>query len=535
MNSLDLNGFDSFFRGALSNLGKKRDIVNKLNVFPVPDGDTGTNMYLTLKTAIDELDKKPSKNLKEFGKTICEGALIGGRGNSGVILSQILKGFFEVIDNYETIDAYKFAEALMNGSKIAYQAVIKPVEGTILTVMKAMATKAMLLAPGELDFDKFLEKIVTEGSFTLSKTPEMLSVLKEAGVVDAGGQGLIFIFEGGLSGLRGEEIAKTFEEVIEEIDSTTLGEELKFKFDTVILAQSLECDPEVLKEKLTEFGDSIVVAQAGELVKIHVHSNEPYRIIEQITHIAKIKEARVENMQLEQEEFLKKKISTVESRFPFSVIAVAQGEGFKEIFKSLGVENIIEGGQTMNPSINDFLLSIESSKKENVIVFPNNSNVILAAQEAKKMSKMKSVEIVPTANMVQSIPAILGFNAEDAFENNLKHAIETINNIHSIAITYSIRDTKMNGLEIAKDDIIGMFDDEILAKGSNPEDIVLNLLEIKKDIVEGAGFLAVYYGKDTAKEKVDALVEKIQGQFSNIEVDVTYGGQPFYFYLISIE
>ncbi len=537
MNKLLLNDLDKFFRGATSNLGANRDIINKLNVFPVPDGDTGTNMFLTLKTAIEEVDKRKPKNIKEFGKAICEGALIGGRGNSGVITSQILKGFFEPLDNIESIDTLKFAEALSNGARIAYNAVIKPVEGTILTVVKSMANKALLISTSVKDMDVFLDNILEEGRSTLAKTPEMLSVLKEAGVVDAGGQGLVFMIEGGINALRGVETAKSFEDAISEIDSTALEGELEFKFDTVILAKNLQTQANLLQKKLSEFGDSIVVAQAGELTKIHVHSNEPYKVVEEIMQLATVTEARIENMQLEQDEFLKKKKESKAnvSRFPFSIISVVQGEGFKEIFTSLGVDFLIEGGQTMNPSINDFLSCISESPKEKIMIFPNNSNVILAAREAKKITKGKSVEIVPTVTMVQSITAILGFNSEASFEENYEHALSTIKNIHSISVTYSIRDTRINGLMISTGDVIGMFDEEMLAKGKNPEDTVMELLTLKKDLVNESGFLAIYYGKDVKKESAEELLSRVQGEFPNIEADINYGGQPFYYYLISIE
>lgn len=537
MDNLNFRDFDRFFRGALANINQNRDVVNKLNVFPVPDGDTGTNMFLTLNTAIEEVEKRKPKNLKEFGKALCEGALIGGRGNSGVITSQILKGFFEPLDNLEIVDTMKFSEALSNGAKVAYQAVIKPVEGTILTVIKYMANKALSVAPYIKDFDDFLKQIIDEGNKTLAKTPEMLNVLKEAGVVDAGGQGLIFMFEGGLSALRGEEIKRSFEETIQEIDSSTLEGELKFKFDTVILLKNIEVKTDNLQDFLQDFGDSIVVAQAGELTKVHIHSNEPYKVIQEVMRYGNITEAKIENMQLEQEEFLQKKKeeNPSVSRFPFSIVSVVQGEGFKEIFKSLGAEFIIEGGQTMNPSINDFVNCIEKTSRDNVIIFPNNSNVILAAKEAKKIAKNKKVEIIPTVNMVQAIPAFLVFNSDASFEENVKNAEKTIKRIHSISITYSIRDTKINGLMISTGDVIGMFDNEILTKAKTPEDAVFDILQKKKDIISESGFLAIYYGRDVDKETAEKLLDKIHSEFSEIEADITFGGQPYYYYLISIE
>lgn len=537
MNRISLKDLDGFFRGALNNLGSKRDAVNKLNVFPVPDGDTGTNMYLTLKTAVEEIDKRQPKTMRDFGKAICEGALIGGRGNSGVITSQVLKGFFEVIDSFESLDTFKLAEALANAAKVAYSAVIKPVEGTMLTVIKSMANKAVAIAPLTKEIEEFFEQILEEGKITLEKTPDMLSVLKEAGVVDAGGQGLIYVFEGGLFALKGLEIAKSFEETISEIDSTTLEGELEFKFDTVILARDLQADASYLQQKLTDFGDSIVVAQAGDLTKIHVHSNEPYRVVEEIMRYGTVTEARIENMQLEQEEFLKKKKETKPkvSKFPFSIVAVVQGEGFKEILENLGADFIIEGGQTMNPSINDFMKCLNDCTKREVMIFPNNSNVILAAKEAKKLATDKHVEVIPTVSMVQAVPAMLALNPDISFEENCKHAAETVERIHSILVTYSIRDTKINGLMISAGDVIGMFDDSISAKGAKPEEVAIDVLKVNRDVVTNASFIAVYYGKDVNKGDAETLVEQIQKEFPELEADLTYGGQPFYYYLISIE
>jgi DAK2 domain fusion protein YloV len=398
MNVLTLAEFKKMFKGALVNLGNKKEIVNKLNVFPVPDGDTGSNMYLTLKTAVDEVNKRNPKDLKEFGKAICEGALIGGRGNSGVLLSQIFKGFFDSIDGKEEITIPEFAEALTEGSKTAYRAVIKPVEGTILTVMSAIAKKAMALRFEENDFASLVEKLYEESEIVLKKTPELLPVLKEAGVVDSGGQGLVFIVEGMLKGLNGElEMAKTFEEEIEEMDKAVLGGKLEFKYDTVLLSTAKDIDPQKLQSELEKFGDSIVVAKAGDLTKIHIHSNEPYEVMRYVMQFGDLREARIENMQEEQEQFLhqSKEEDVVEGiKKPFCIVAVSQGEGFDKIFLSLGVDVIVSGGQTMNPSINDIYSAIQKCKKDEVVVLPNNSNIILAAKEAAKLTKNKKVVVL---------------------------------------------------------------------------------------------------------------------------------------------
>jgi DAK2 domain fusion protein YloV len=538
MNSLKYTDFQQFIRGSYINLGKKRDIVNKLNVFPVPDGDTGTNMYLTVKTAVEELDKRKPKNMKELGKTLCEGALIGGRGNSGVILSQIFKGIFESLNNIEEVDTVRLAQALLNGSKTAYQAVIKPVEGTILTVMRSIAVKAIMLANNENEMLKFLQEIIDEGKVSLAHTPDLLPVLKEAGVIDAGGQGLIYFLEGGLSSLKGEEIEKTFEERVEEISEHMEGETLKYRYDTVLLTNSSKIDLDTLKNELKNYGDSTVVAKANDLIKIHIHSNEPYKVVKYIMSFGPIKEIRIEDMQVQQDTFFassEKAPIRVENHLPFSIVASAQGEGFKKIFLSLGVEQVVESGQTMNPSIKDILKAVESCSKNDVIILPNNSNIILAAQEAGKLSKNKNVKVIPTVNVVQAIPVILSLNGIENFDDSLEHSKEVIQNVHTVSVTYSVRNTKINGLKIANGDIIGLFDDKIVAKNKNAEEIVLDIFKKREDILSNAELIGIYYGEDVNKNSAEKLAQSIKEIYPDIEVDVTSGGQPYYYYLISIE
>ncbi|MGC8721763.1 MAG: DAK2 domain-containing protein [Caldisericaceae bacterium] len=537
MNSLKYSDLEQFIRGAYSNLGKKRDIVNKLNVFPVPDGDTGTNMFLTVKTAVERLDQKKPKNMKELGKVVCEGALIGGRGNSGVILSQIFKGFFESLDNYDEIDAAKLAQAMLNGSKTAYQAVIKPVEGTMLTVMRSMAVKAATLADTEKDILKFTKLIIEEGKLSLAHTPELLPVLKEAGVIDAGGQGLIFLFEGGLSALEGGILDKTFEEEVESVSEELRGETLEYRYDTVLLTDSPKIDVDKLKDELGKFGDSTVVARANDLVKIHIHSNEPYKVLEYVMTFGPVKEARIEDMQIQEEAFVaasKESQQKVESHLPFSIVSIVQGDGFKKILQSLGVDQVVEGGQTMNPSINDILKAIESCTKNDVVVLPNNSNIILAAQEASKLSK-KNVAVIRTDNVVQAIPVILSFNGVESFDDNVAHSKEVLINLHTVEVTYSVRSTKINGLKIANGDIIGLFDGEIVAKNKNAEQIVVDVFEKEKDKLKDAEFIGIYYGEDVKESDAQKLSELLNEAFPDLEIDVARGGQPYYYYLISIE
>ena len=536
---LTLTEFDKLLRGALSNLKRKKELVNKLNVFPVPDGDTGTNMYLTLKTSVDDLDKKNPQNLKDFGKVVCEGALIGGRGNSGVILSQILKGFFESIDAVEEVDTIVFANALISASKVAYKAVIKPVEGTILTVMKAIAIKALFTSTNESDFINFFKILLDESEISLSKTIDLLPVLKEAGVVDAGGQGLVFILEGGLSALKGEEIVeKTFEEEIEQIDKTQLVGKLTYRYDTVVLLGDINVDTDKVNNDLVRLGDSVVVAKAGDLTKVHIHSNDPHKVLEYLVEIGSIKEAKIEDMQAEADQFLKEKqgeIYIVENKLPFSILSVVQGEGFRKIFLNLGVEKVIDGGQTMNPSIKDILEAINSSKKDQVLIFPNNANILLAAKEAQKLSKTKKVEIIPTINVVQAISVILSFNLEESFEENISKAAEILKKSHVISVTYSIRDAKIKGLKIKKGDVIGMLDEDIISKGKSPVEAVSKIIKKTKNLFKDAEFIGIYFGKESKTEDTEAIAKNFKEYFPDIEIDITDGGQPYYYYLISIE
>jgi hypothetical protein len=536
MEYLELKDLDTFFRGALQYLGEKREEVNKLNVFPVPDGDTGTNMYLTLKTAIENVDKKNPKNIRDFGKALCEGALIGGRGNSGVIVSQILKGFFEPIDNVDKIDGVLLSRALQNATKVAYQAVIKPVEGTILTIIRTMA-QASIEYSNKSDLLSLLSYIIDEGKRTLKRTPEMLPVLKEAGVIDSGGQGLIYIFEGGYKALKGELTkAKEVEELITEAHME--GESLEYKFDTVLLCYFGDYPRDLIRKDLEQFGDSIVVADAEDLTKIHIHSNEPYKVIAYALDKGEIKEAHIENMQIQTDAFTKKEQEApkkVESRFEFSIVSIAQGDGFKKLFESLGVEKVVEGGQTMNPSIQDILNAVNECSKNTVFILPNNPNVILAAQEAKKLSQDKRVEIIPTKNPAQAVPVILSFNSESTIEENLEEAKSVLERIHVVEITYSVRDTSFNGIKIKENDVIGFFDDNLIATGETPEETFIKLLQEVKDKISNAEFVSIYYGKDTNESNARELLTKLQNDFPNLEFDLVYGGQPFYYYLASIE
>ena len=539
MVKLTLTEFDKLLRGAFSNLKRKKELVNKLNVFPVPDGDTGTNMYLTLKTALEDLDKRNPQTLKEFGKIVCEGALIGGRGNSGVILSQILKGFFESIDAVEEVDTIGFANALISASKVAYKAVIKPVEGTILTVMKTVAIKAIFASPNESDFINFFESLLDESKMSLSKTIDLLPVLKEAGVVDAGGQGLVFLLEGGLSALKGEEVVeKTFEEEIEQMDKTQLIGKLAYRYDTVILLGDVNIDTDKVNNDLVRLGDSVVIAKAGDLTKVHIHSNDPHKVLEYLVGVGNIKEAKIEDMQTEADQFLKEKeseVSITQSNLPFSIISIAQGAGFRKVFLNLGVEIVVDGGQTMNPSINDILQAIKSSKKDQVIILPNNANILLAAKEAKKLEETKKVEIIPTINVVQAIPVILSFNSEETLDENTGNALKTLERSHTISITYSIRNTQINGLKIKKGDIIGMLDEDIIAKGRNSPEVIDKIVEKRKDLFEEAEFIGIYSGMDSKTEDTETILKNFKEHFPDIEIDVTDGGQPYYYYLISIE
>ncbi len=524
-------------------LEQNKKYVDSLNVFPVPDGDTGTNMFLTMKSAVNELSKCINNNLDSLSEAFSKGALKGARGNSGVITSQIFKGFCSETAKCSEITTKIFARAMQEGANIAYKAVTKPKEGTILTVIRVMAENAVNVAKKCDDFEVFLKKVLDTGEEILKQTPEMLPVLKKAGVVDAGGRGIIVIFTGFYKLLIGEENfefsfedekkPQTVDDVIADINN--LGD-IQFGYCTEYMIinmkkKTTEADIDKLREKLMQIGDSVICIGDLSLVKVHVHSNEPNKALEYALELGELYNLKIENM-LEQNRELKKKALVQEITKEIGMVAVAPGDGIANIFKDMGVDEIITGGQTMNPSAEDIAAACDKVPATNVIVFPNNKNIVLAAEQANDLTS-KNIIVVPTRSVPEGITASLSFNPDGSVEENVEAMKDAIKNVRSGAVTYAVRDTHVDGFDLAVGEIIGLDDKAILAKGKLVNDTTAKLIE--KMIDESIMNITLFYGEDIREEEANALVETLGKKYPDIEVSAVYGGQPVYYYLVSVE
>ena len=524
-------------------LEQNKKYVDSLNVFPVPDGDTGTNMFLTMKSAVNELSKCINNNLDSLSEAFSKGALKGARGNSGVITSQIFKGFCSETAKCSEITTKIFARAMQEGANIAYKAVTKPKEGTILTVIRVMAENAVNVAKKCDDFEVFLKKVLDTGEEILKQTPEMLPVLKKAGVVDAGGRGIIVIFTGFYKLLIGEENfefsfedekkPQTVDDVIADINN--LGD-IQFGYCTEYMIinmkkKTTEADIDKLREKLMQIGDSVICIGDLSLVKVHVHSNEPNKALEYALELGELYNLKIENM-LEQNRELKKKALVQEITKEIGMVAVAPGDGIANIFKDMGVDEIITGGQTMNPSAEDIAAACDKVPATNVIVFPNNKNIVLAAEQANDLTS-KNIIVVPTRSVPEGITASLSFNPDGSVEENVEAMKDAIKTVRSGAVTYAVRDTHVDGFDLAVGEIIGLDDKAILAKGKLVNDTTAKLIE--KMIDESIMNITLFYGEDIREEEANALVETLGKKYPDIEVSAVYGGQPVYYYLVSVE
>lgn len=524
-------------------LEENKKLVDSLNVFPVPDGDTGTNMFLTIKAAVAEVSKCLDNEMSCLADALSKGALRGARGNSGVITSQILKGFCATIRQYKSVSTKQFAKALQEGAKVAYQAVTKPKEGTMLTVIRVMADMAVEIAKKNSDFETFLPLVLEKGDDILKQTPEMLPVLKKAGVVDAGGKGLLIIFNGFYKSLIGDEIEFNFEEkslpaeTVDDVvpDIHNLGEiEFGYCTEYVIIhmhKKTTEADIDKLREKLMELGDSVICIGDLSLVKVHVHTNTPNLAIGYALELGEIHNLKIDNMR-EQNRELKRKAQKTEDLKEIGMVAVAPGKGISNIFKDLSVDQIIEGGQTMNPSADDIVKAVEKVPAKNVIIFPNNKNIILAAQQAKDLVT-KNLYIIPTRNVPEGISAVLSFNPEGSLEENVKAMNESYQNIKSAAVTYAVRSTHIDGFDLSVGEIIGLDDNAIISKGTLVSPTTENLIE--KLITDEICNITLFYGEDVREEEAVAFQEKLANKYPNCEVTMINGGQPVYYYIISME
>ncbi len=548
----------AFIAGAY-NLERNKDYINELNVFPVPDGDTGSNMSLTIMAAAKEVGALSNPTIADLSKTISSGSLRGARGNSGVILSQLLRGFCKEIKDKKVITANVLADGFVRGVETAYKAVMKPKEGTILTVAKGLAEKAVELAAEGLTFEEMGEKVIEHGNYVLSKTPDMLPVLKEAGVVDSGGQGLMEFIIGAYNGLTGKEIVddkliatpKTGSSTSvssEDIDTShiTFGYCTEF---IILLEKEWNMDIELkFKEFLGSIGDSLVVVSDDEIVKVHVHTNHPGQAFEKGLEYGQLTNMKVDNMREEHREKVimeqdrqkakESELDAVEAKAntpkkPYGFVAVSVGKGLNTIFTDLGVDYIIQGGQTMNPSTEDVLGAIANVNAETVFVLPNNKNIILAANQAASIEDDKNVIVIPSKTIPQGIGAMIGFEGSMSAEDNEASMTEAMSAVKSGQVTYAVRDTSVDGKEIKIGDFMGIDDTGIKSVGTDIVEVIKELVKEMSD--EDSELLSVYYGEDVSKEDAESLVAVLEEEYTDYEIELHPGDQPVYYYILSVE
>ena len=545
-----------FIAGA-KNLEAKKEWINELNVFPVPDGDTGTNMTLTIMSAAKEVGALASPDMETLSKAISSGSLRGARGNSGVILSQLFRGFTRVVKKEQVIDADVLARACVKAVETAYKAVMKPKEGTILTVAKGMSDKAVEMAEKSEDLTVIIDEIIKQGDYVLSQTPEMLPVLKQAGVVDSGGQGLMTVIKGAYDAFLGKELDLTMEvsaapRGIGVVDDIPLDEaDIKFGYCTefiVNLDKELTDEEErEFKEFLESIGDSIVLVADDEIVKVHVHTNHPGQAFEKGLTFGSLSRMKVDNMREEHQERLIKNAEKIaqeqkekaqaakenEPKKEYGFVTVSVGEGLDEIFKGLNVDYIISGGQTMNPSTEDILNAVDNVNAENIFVLPNNKNIILAAQQAESLVEDKNLIVIPSKTIPQGIAAMIGFIPDSTPEENKEAMIDSMSYIKTGEITYAVRDTVIDDKEIKEGNIMGIGDEGILAVGEDVTDTTIDMIKEMAD--EDSEIISIYYGADVTEDDANALSEKLSEELPDMEVEVYPGGQPIYYYITSVE
>ena len=539
-----------FLAGA-ANLEAKKEFINELNVFPVPDGDTGTNMTLTILSAAKEVKALENPDMVAIAKAISSGSLRGARGNSGVILSQLLRGFTKEIREHKEIDTITLAKACERATATAYKAVMKPKEGTILTVAKGASQKAAELAETTEDLDTFISEVINYAQEVLEKTPEMLPVLKEAGVVDSGGQGLLEVMRGAYDAFQGKEIDYSAIEASAGTKMVKPSEqaetEIKFGYCTefiIMLEKEFTAKDETeFKAYLESIGDSIVCVADDDIVKIHVHTNDPGLAIQKALTYGQLSRMKIDNMREEHQERLIKdaeklaaqqaEAKKAEPRKEVGFIAVSIGEGMNEIFRELGADYIIEGGQTMNPSTEDMLNAIDQVNAEHIFILPNNKNIILAANQAQTLTEDKDIIVVPSKTVPQGITAIINYMPDADAQTNLEAMIEGIENVKTGQVTYAVRDTHIDDKEIHEGDIMGIGDSGILAVGQSVEETTKEMLAQLVD--EDTELISLYYGQDVQEESAENFAQEIEDLYPDVDVDVHSGGQPIYYYVLSVE
>lgn len=556
--SIDVELLAKMFLAGAQNIEAKKEYINELNVFPVPDGDTGTNMSMTIMAAAKEVTALEGMDMASLAKAISSGSLRGARGNSGVILSQLLRGFTKSIKTESEIDVPALARAAVRAKETAYKAVMKPKEGTILTVAKGVAEKAQTLAEETDDLEEFLPKLIEEAETVLAKTPDMLPVLKEAGVVDSGGQGLLEVIKGGYDAFLGKEIDYSS---IKPSTSVTVNKvnaedtaDIKFGYCTefIILTEKefTEEDEHEFKKFLSSIGDSIVCVADDDVVKIHVHTNDPGLAIQKALTYGQLSKMKIDNMREEHQEKLirdAEKLAeeqakeeaayeekkTAEPRKAMGFITVSIGAGMNEIFKELGADYIIEGGQTMNPSTEDMLNAIDQVNADTVFILPNNKNIILAANQAKSLVEDKEIIVIPTKTVPQGITAIINFMPDADVKTNEEAMLEEIKNVKTGQMTYAVRDTHIDDKEIHEGDIMGIGDSGILAVGKDLEETTKELIANLVD--EDSELISIYYGEEVSEEEAEKFAGEIEELYPDVDVDIQFGGQPIYYYVLAVE
>lgn len=556
--TINVDVLAKMFLAGAQNIEAKKDYINELNVFPVPDGDTGTNMSMTIMSAAKEVTALNNPEMKDLAKAISSGSLRGARGNSGVILSQLLRGFTKAIKEEKEIDVLALAAACQRARDTAYKAVMKPKEGTILTVASGIATKAAEMAEETDDLEVFIPAVIEYAEEVLNKTPEMLPVLKEAGVVDSGGQGLLEVIKGGYDAFLGKEIDYSS---IKPSTSVTVNKvnaedtaDIKFGYCTefIILTEKefTEEDEHEFKKFLSSIGDSIVCVADDDVVKIHVHTNDPGLAIQKALTYGQLSKMKIDNMREEHQEKLirdAEKLAeeqakeeaayeekkTAEPRKAMGFITVSIGAGMNEIFKELGADYIIEGGQTMNPSTEDMLNAIDQVNADTVFIFPNNKNIILAANQAKSLVEDKEIIVIPTKTVPQGITAIINFMPDADAKTNEEAMLEEIKNVKTGQMTYAVRDTHIDDKEIHEGDIMGIGDSGILAVGKDLEETTKELIANLVD--EDSELISIYYGEEVSEEEAEKFAGEIEELYPDVDVDIQFGGQPIYYYVLAVE
>ena len=551
--TINVDVLAKMFLAGAQNIEAKKDYINELNVFPVPDGDTGTNMSMTIMSAAKEVTALNNPEMKDLAKAISSGSLRGARGNSGVILSQLLRGFTKAIKEEKEIDVLALAAACQRARDTAYKAVMKPKEGTILTVASGIATKAAEMAEETDDLEVFIPAVIEYAEEVLNKTPEMLPVLKEAGVVDSGGQGLLEVIKGGYDAFLGKEIDYSS---IKPSTSVTVNKvnaedtaDIKFGYCTefIILTEKefTEEDEHEFKKFLSSIGDSIVCVADDDVVKIHVHTNDPGLAIQKALTYGQLSKMKIDNMREEHQEKLirdAEKLAeehayeekkTAEPRKAMGFITVSIGAGMNEIFKELGADYIIEGGQTMNPSTEDMLNAIDQVNADTVFILPNNKNIILAANQAKSLVEDKEIIVIPTKTVPQGITAIINFMPDADAKTNEEAMLEEIKNVKTGQMTYAVRDTHIDDKEIHEGDIMGIGDSGILAVGKDLEETTKELIANLVD--EDSELISIYYGEEVSEEEAEKFAGEIEELYPDVDVDIQFGGQPIYYYVLAVE